>query len=68
MRLRVINGGRRKLENRVIKNMLRGEVCSNDLDKLKPWGNLTLVGSNAKPQSSDSEESSTHHSEDSVSG
>ena len=68
MRLRVINGGRRKLENRVIKNMLRGEVCSNDLDKLKPWGNLTLVGSNAKPQSSDSEESSTNHSEDSVSG
>ena len=37
MRLRVINGGRRKLENRVLKNMLRGEVCSNDLDKLKPW-------------------------------
>ncbi|MFX4227623.1 MAG: hypothetical protein ACFHHU_06985 [Porticoccaceae bacterium] len=43
MKLRVIDGGRKSLENKVIKNMLRGQVCVEDLDKLKPWGNLYLV-------------------------
>tara|TARA_R110002073_G_scaffold321716_1_gene497933 strand:- start:3 stop:209 length:207 start_codon:yes stop_codon:yes gene_type:complete len=68
MKLRVIDGERRKLENRVIKSMMRGQVCSEDLDRLKPWGNLSLVGSNRQAQSSDSEEITTHHSEDSVNG
>ena len=68
MKLRVIDGGRRKLENRVIKNMMSGQVCSDDLDRLKPWGNLSLVGCNKKNQSSDPEEITDHHSEDSLSG
>lgn len=43
MKLRVIDGGRKSLENKVIRNMLRGQVCVEDLDKLKPWGKLYLV-------------------------
>lgn len=45
MKLRVIEGGRKALENKVIKSMLRGQVCVEDLDKLKPWGKLHLVRS-----------------------
>jgi|GEM_PF-2538426 len=45
MKRRVIDGDRKKLENRVIKNMLNGQICAEDLDRLKPWGNLYLVGS-----------------------
>ncbi len=44
MKLRVIDGGRKQLENRVIKSMMRGQVCAEDLDRLKPWGDLHLVG------------------------
>ncbi len=63
MKLRVIDGGRRKLENRVIKNMMNGQICSDDLDRLKPWGNLSLVGSKKQTRSPDSEEITTRLSE-----
>lgn len=67
MKLRVIDGGCRKLENRVIKNMMRGEVSSEELARLKPWGNLSLAGNNKQPHSSGSEKITALHLEDSVS-
>ena len=43
VKLKVIEGGKAELEDKILKDMFRGEICSDDIDRLRPCGNLWLV-------------------------
>lgn len=45
LNLKVIEGGKVELEEKILKDMFRGEVNSEDIDRLRPCGNLWLVAS-----------------------
>lgn len=45
VKLKVIEGGKAELEEKILKDMFRGEVSSEDIDRLRPCGNLWLVTS-----------------------
>lgn len=51
MKFRVIDGGRKALEDRVLENMMKGIVCEDELHRLRPWGELHLVNKNPKAAS-----------------
>lgn len=41
--LKVIEGGKALLEEKILHDMFRGEVSSEDIDRLRPCGDLWLV-------------------------
>lgn len=43
VKLRVIEGGKAELEEKILQDMFRGEVSSDDIDRLRPCGELWLV-------------------------
>jgi len=45
VKLKVIEGGKPQLEEKILQDMFRGEVSSEDIDRLRPCGNLWLVSS-----------------------
>lgn len=44
--LKVIEGGKEALEEKILEDMFNGSVCPKDIDKLRPCGELKLVKSN----------------------
>ena len=49
LKLKVIEGGKASLEEKILKDMFRGAVKSEDIDRLRPCGNLRLVSSQKEP-------------------
>lgn len=47
VKLKVIEGGKAELEEKILKDMFRGEVSSEDIDRLRPCGNLWLVSNDS---------------------
>lgn len=48
VKLKVIEGGKAQLEEKILQDMFRGEVSSEDIDRLRPCGDLSLVSSDGK--------------------
>ena len=48
VKLTVIEGGKAELEEKILQDMFRGEVSSEDIDRLRPCGELWLVSSDSK--------------------
>ena len=46
VKLRVIEGRRREIEEKVLRDMLKGDICDEDLLRLERWGKLYLVVNN----------------------
>lgn len=51
IQLKVIDGGKAELEEKILKDMFSGQVSSEDIDRLRPCGDLKLVASNGQPKS-----------------
>lgn len=49
LKLKMIEGGKAALEEKILKDMFRGEVKSEDIDRLRPCGELRLVSSQKDP-------------------
>jgi len=49
--LKVIEGGKDALEEKILEDMFQGKVCPSDLDRLRPRGRLHLVKNDSRPVS-----------------
>ena len=50
MKLRVINGDRDRLEDKILDDLLAGKVCHEDFERLRSLGDLKLVYSAPEPK------------------